>query len=403
MADLILDVEARGTERAAAGMDKVASSTAKAGATWDSLKRKLGSGEVLRNAAASAALLASGAGNTTDKIAALGGALASIPGPVGMVASAVAVGATVLGVFSKQAEEAEKKAAELAKTLADLGKQRVEAQGALAERISGSVLRGGKDLRSFAMTPGAGQYKRAFDRLMPGNAPGAMSAAAQLAASGAPEAEKLRALDILATVKAAGGAGSTIDTDAVAKALVAAQEATAGFGGSEQEQRQALLAKELALGDAEARSGGMSGLGFGFEGRRVATDFQNREGALDVLGGAGLGAEAAGRRVSSAESPLGKVITDLLDKAEAPSVAESGRSWGDAMQAGTAAGGEALRAATDKAANSTNMLRISIERLDATIRGASGGGVPAVTELSDADAVFQATTTYGRTVSRERQ
>ena len=399
--DLVLKVKVDGADAAAAGVDKVGASVTRTAGTWDKLKAKLGSGEVLRNAAASAALLGTGAGGATLKIAALGGALAAIPGPVGLIASAVAVGATVLDTFAKSAENAEKEAADLAKTLADLGKQKLEAQGALAERIGGAVGKGGKDLRAFAMTPGAGQYKGAFDALMPGNGPGAAAAAAQLAASNASDEEKTRALDILAAARNAGGPGSETNTESIAKAIAVAMEATPAFGGTEQEQRQALLAKELALAASQERGGGMSGLGFGFEGRRVATDFQVGQGALDVLGGAGSGVEAAGRRVSAAESPLGKVINDLLAKGEAPAVAEGGRLWADAMEAGSRQGGEALRLATEKAADSTNLLRISIDRLDTTIREKAGGasGAPIT---SDADQTFNDATSYGRAFAQAR-
>jgi hypothetical protein len=234
---------------------------------------------------------------------------------------------------------------------------------------------------------------------MPGNGPGAAAMAAQLAASGGSDEEKQRALDSMKLTREAGGAGSEMSPENLAKALASAQYHTQAFGGTEQEQRQALLAKELALAAAQER-GGMSGLGFGFEGRRVAAEYQGREGALDILGGAGSGAEAAGRRVSAAESPLGKVINDLLAKGEAPAVAEGGRLWSDAMAAGTEQGGEALRIATNLATNSTNLLRISIDRLDTTLREKSGAAGAPVEQ--SADQTFGDATSYGRKFAEER-
>lgn len=349
MADLTLDVETRGAEQAAAGMDKVASSTAKAGATWDRLKQKLGSGEVLRNAAASAALLASGAGNTTDKIAALGGALASIPGPVGLVASAVAVGATALGVFSKQAEVAEKRAAELAATLANLGKERGAAQGALAGRLSGAAARLGGGVSRFASAGGSAEGLSAAVGLAGGDASGGLAIGTQLAGGGLTDAQRQVAESTLADVKSAGFALSKEVVARVIEGIKYEAEAFTGTGsaGDVRETQSNRLGRFL---DA------------------VGADSSNRGALAD-----------AGRQ--SFESGAGVARTVLRGLAEAPLVASALSDVRDVTGAGGAGtvSGEALRATTDKNTSATAELTAAIVDLTGKIDAARAeqGGTPA--------------------------
>lgn len=322
MADLVLDVEARGTAQAAAGMDKVATSTAKAGATWDQLKRKLGSGEILRNAAASAALLATGVGNTTQKVAALGGALASIPGPVGMVAAAVAVGATALDVFGKSAEQAEKQAAELAATLADLGKQRSAAQEALAGRITASALRLGPAASRFSTAGGTAEGLSAAQRLNPGDASGALEMGTQLAAGGLSSEQRQLAESTLADVRAAGFA---LSKEVVARVI------------------------EDIKYNAEAFTG-------------PASSFQTREqqpNRIDRFLGA-VGADST-NRAQLAEAANAAFLTQggvanqaTLARAEEPAIAEALGQIRDAFGAGGTVATEALRVSTDKQAGATS-------------------------------------------------
>jgi hypothetical protein len=105
-----LDRVASAGQRTAQSMDRAEVSVKKTASAMDSLKQKLGSGEVLRNAAASAVLLSQSASGSADKVAALAGALAMVPGPIGAVSAAVAVGATVWSTYGKSAEEAANKA-----------------------------------------------------------------------------------------------------------------------------------------------------------------------------------------------------------------------------------------------------------------------------------------------------
>ena len=300
MADLTLDVETRGAEQAAAGMDKVASSTAKAGATWDRLKQKLGSGEVLRNAAASAALLASGAGNTTDKIAALGGALASIPGPVGLVASAVAVGATALGVFSKQAEVAEKRAAELAATLANLGKERGAARVSLGDKLGAAGVSLGAEARRFGLAGGRRSERDALQALNPADAGAGLRQATLLAQSSLTDEQRKKAIGV-------------------------AQE-TVKFGLSVTDETIQRLIKALEY-EAESRTG-------------IALQTRNpRTGALgpgeDIAGDAELIAESqAGRltqadvfsRAQEATTPGARAVADNVRRITASAVADAVRT-----------------------------------------------------------------------------
>lgn len=367
MADLILDVEARGTERAAAGMDKVANSTAKAGATWDALKRKLGSGEVLRNAAASAALLASGAGNTTDKIAALGGALASIPGPVGLVASAVAVGATALGVFSKQAEAAEKRAAELAATLANLGKERGAAQEALAGRITGAALKLGPAAARFGAAGGSAAGLSAAQGLAGGDAAGALALGTQLAEGGLSTAQRQVAESTLADVKAAGFALSKEVVARVIEGIKYEAEAFAGTGdaGDVREKQSNRLGRFL---DA------------------VGADSANRS-AMAAAGNAAFLTQG------------GQNNQATIARAVAPAIAEAEAQVRDVYGAGGAVATDALRAVTDKNAGATAELTTAIQELTGKIDAArreQGGNPAAQAESAWIDAAFS----YGRERSK---
>lgn len=359
MADLTLDVEARGTEQAAAGMDKVASSTAKAGATWDRLKQKLGSGEVLRNAAASAALLASGAGNTTDKIAALGGALASIPGPVGLVASAVAVGATALGVFGKQAEAAERRAAELAATLANLGKERGAAQGALAARITGAALALGPAASRFGAAGGTAAGLSAAQGLVPGNAAGALAIGTQLAEGGLSDAQRQVAEATLADVKAAGYELSKEVVARVIEGIKYEAEAFAGTGsaGDVREKQANRLGRFL---DA------------------VGADSSNRS-ALSNAGNAAFLSQA------------GQNNQAAIARAVAPAIADAEAQVRDVYGAGGAVATDALRVTTDKNASATAELTAAIVELTGKINAAGGGTAPAAqTDSAWVDAIFKA-------------
>jgi len=346
MADLVLTVEAQGTAQAAAGLDKVAGSVNRTASGWDALRRKMGSGEVLRNAAASAALLGTGAGNVTQKVAALGGALASIPGPVGLIASGVAVAATVLDVFAKNAEAAEKAAAELVATLANLGKQKVEAQQALAGRITGAALKVGADARRFNAAGGTAAGLETAQGLMPGDANGALKLGTQIASAGLTGEQQKLAEGTLADIKSAG---YELSKEVVAQVIAGIKYEAEAFAGA------------------------------------GTTDSSLREQKSNRLGRFldAVGADSATRSALSSQgnnaflTQAGQNNEALLRMAEAPAVAEAAALTRDAFGAGGGVATAALKVATEKATSATGDLTAAIIDLTGKIDAASGGGAGA--------------------------
>lgn len=346
MADLVLTVEAQGTAQAAAGLDRVGASVNRTASGWDALRKKMGSGEVLRNAAASAALLGTGAGNVTQKVAALGGALASIPGPVGLIASGVAVAATVLDVFAKNTEAAEKAAEELVATLANLGKQKVEAQQALAGRITGSALKLGTDARRFNASGGTAAGLETAQGLLPGDAQGALKLGAQIASGGLTGEQQKLAEGTLADIKSAGFELSKEVVARVIEGIKYEAEAFSGAGSTDaalREQKSNRLGRFLdAVGADSSTRSQLSGMG-------------NNA----FLTQAGVNNET------------------LLRMAEAPAVAEAAAATRDAFGAGGSVATAALKVATEKATSATSDLTAAIVDLTGKINAASGGGAGA--------------------------
>lgn len=367
MADLILDVEARGAQQAASQLDRVGASVSRTGSAWDSLKRKMGSGEVLRNAAASAALLASGSGNATQKVAALGGALASIPGPIGAISAAVAVGATVLDVFGRSAAEAERKAAELAATLANLGKQKGDAQAALANRITAAALRIGPEAARFQAAGGTAEGLSAAQALNP-DAAGALTLGTQLASAGLTDEQRKLAESTLRDVKAAGFELSKEVVARVIEGIKYEAEAFAGEGRRDpglREQQSNRLGRFLEA---------------------VGADTSTRSMLSDV-----------GNRAFLTQAGQNNLST--RERGEAPAVAAAAAAVADAFGAGGTVATEALRIATEKETGATRELTAAIVELTGKIEAAQGeaGGAPAAqADSAWIDAAFA----YGRERSK---
>jgi len=355
MADINLSVATTGAPQAAAALDNVAKSVNNTSKSWDSLKQKLGSGEVLRNAAGTAALLATNAGSTTDKVAALGGALASIPGPIGAVAAGVAVAATVLGVYRKSAEEAAKATAELAKQLADLGKQKLAAQSALANAVGGAALRVGQDARAFNSSGASQRNLDAFQRLTPGDPNAALRAATQLARSGLSEGGQA---DVVKMAERAHNIGEAIGDAFIDTAVATVKENTANFApvsGDVLAQTAAARLRTLVSG------GGVTG-GAGITPKETTrTDTGD---LLDTLGG------GRGRRldeINRAESQAGRANESLLRAAEAPTLASSQAAVRDAFGAGAGNASAALAAQTQINTNATKVLSDAVTELSKQI------------------------------------
>lgn len=339
MADLVLTVEAQGTAQAAAGIDRVGQSVSRTGNSWDMLKRKIGSGEVLRNAAASAALLGMGTGDATQKVAALGGALASIPGPIGLLASGVAVAATVLDVFGKSAAAAEKAAQELAATLANLGKQKVEAQSALAGRITSAAVRVGPDIRRFRAAGGTEAGLSTAQELMPGDATGALRLGTQLAASGLSAAGRKTAEGTLSDLKQAG---YELSKEMVSRVVQSMKEEEVNFAGATKETRLPTRMDRFL--------------------EATGADLLTQK-TLTNQGNAAFLTQS------------GDINEALLRMAEAPAVAEAAAMTRDAFGAGgNGVAAEALKIATERNAGATGVLTAAIVDLTKKIEAAQAAG-----------------------------
>lgn len=355
MADINLSVATVGAPQAAAALDNVAKSVNNTSKSWDSLKQKLGSGEVLRNAAGTAALLATNAGSTTEKVAALGGALASIPGPIGAVAAGVAVAATVLGVYRKSAEEAAKATAELAKKLADLGKQKLAAESALAGAVGGAALRVGQDARAFNSSGASQRNLDAFQVLTPGDPNAALRNATQVARSGLSDAGQA---DVVKIAERAHNIGETIGQAFIETAIATVKENTANFApvsGDVLAQTAAARLRTIVAG------GGVTGGASRVGSETTRTDTGD---LLDTLGG---GHEQRLDEVNRAESQAGRSNERLLRLAEAPAVASSQAAIRDAFSAGVPNAAAALASQTQINTGATKVLSDAVTELSKQI------------------------------------
>jgi len=390
MADLVLTVEAQGTAQAAAGIDRVGHSVTRTGQSWEMLKRKMGSGEVMRNAAATSVLLSVGSDRAAQKVAALASAFSAIPGAVGATASAIAVAATVYDLIEQRAEAAKAAIAALAAEIAHMGQMKINTQLQLADRIGGAADKLGPAGRAMAMTDGAIDHYDSFAR-MTGDPKTAAIMSTQMAEAKLSDIETKRTMDGL---KLAVAAGAELNTAALNTVMMAAKEQTIAFGGADVGAN--LSAKAASIDAADAR--GMSGLGFGFARRNVAAQARSRDIAMEVSGES----ESASRRIDNAQRPLHKLISDAFDKAGAPAGAEAASAWGDVMAASSREGGEALRVATDKASGSTMILTKAIVDLTSAIKNKEGKNTVIGTEPASADKAFTEATSFGREFARMR-
>lgn len=376
MADLELTVAARGTEQAAAGLDNVGRAGTRAASSMqqadrailgtstamDRLASKLRSGEVLRNAAASAVLLGSSASGAVDKIAALGGALAAIPGPIGIIAGAVALGASAWSAWGKSAEEAARKAKEAADAIAGATAARDKALAAVAARATGTALGLGDDARRYATTPGASGLDR--ERLLALNPsdPGfALRGAAALAESGLDASGRERVLDALSQARRVG---AKITDDSVGRAVESVRQATANSAPLS-------FAEEMTAASARGRYRGAGG----FMGMLGVAERRETDTQADVVSDiTGRDPRATRSALRAAESVFARITEASLTKAESPTVAQSQRDIADAMSGavGTTIAWEALTAAGRDTSNSLIGLTDAAKKADEALRGIQG-------------------------------
>lgn len=373
MADLTISVAATGAEQAAGSLDRVGSAanragtgfdalsrqTERSGSTWDRVSKKFGSGEVLRNAAASTVLLANGSASATDKVAALGGALASIPGPVGAIAAVVALGASAWSAWTKSAEEAAKQAAETAAAIEAATGVRDKAMAAVAARASSTALALGADVRLAGATGADPEERKRLQRLNPNDPGFALRGAAALAESGLTGEGRGKVLEVLDASRAIG---EKITGDHVTRAIsTVAQDQANRAPISEDDAARAARARASYA----ANGGGIFGSGF----RRGTGDL----GSLSDLVADTTQMDPDKTRARRAGAMgIGARITEVsLSRAEAPAVAESGRAIDDAARGAVSSAVtiEALGKASKDTSASLEGLTSAARAADEALRG----------------------------------
>jgi hypothetical protein len=253
VADIELSVGATGAAQAAGDIDRVTASANRAGpaldrtaksvdrttSSYDAFSKKL-SGEVLRNAVGTFALLGVNATSAADKVSQVAGAFAQLPGPIGGVAAAVTVAATAWSYFEKSAEAARQKTeAEvegIRQALAKVG----QAQAAVVNR-AGGVAGLAPEARAFVTGGGDENARKALQNLMPGNAAGSLTGALEL--NKLPDAAARSG--VLETLQGARDIGTEITPDTIAKAVAARlAEIDTGAGGR-------LAGRSAIMGDVQ--------------------------------------------------------------------------------------------------------------------------------------------------------
>lgn len=367
---------------ASGAMVKVSGSTDKMARSYDALRQKLGSGEVIRNASASFALMATSSAGTTEKIAGLAGALASVPGPIGLVAAGVAAAATIFSVYSKSAEEAARKTEELKKELLSLGTARASAQKSLADAVGGAAVKLGPGLRR-ALGRGASQTDlNTGSELAPGDASGALGIAGALGGSKLDAAGKAKVIDRLKALRAMG---EDVSAATVVQAIKNREDEVAGSQTTPWDTTRAKVAQE----NAAARGGGIFGTGPRLR-RETGSEFTT--GVLDLAGRDSANNRDLLDRFNASRSQGGMVNTEALTSAEAPAVADTNRQFRDAFRGAGTIESEALRAATANNTTSTDNLTKAIVDLDAKIKAATEAQRSTGSNDASIDAVFK----YGR-------
>ena len=376
---------ATNADKAAGGMLKTSAQADKMSKSFESLKQKMGSGEVIRNTAASFALMAVQGNGAMEKVAGLSGALASIPGPIGMVAAGVAAAATIFNVYSKSAEQAAKETEALKKEIVALGQAKGAAQKTLADAIGGAAKAHGMGLRK-AASMGASQEDIGTGLSLTGG-----DAAASLGIAGALGASKLDAegkADVVSRLKALRDMGIEVSAKTVTEAIRQKEDQLAASVPQSAAEAEAATAGRRA---ASLRGGGIFGPGYGMPSRETGSTFT--QSVLDLAGRDSSNNGDLLDRFNASRSQGGRHNSRLLDAAEAPAIADTNRQFKDAFRATGTVEAEALRVSTIANTTSTDNLTKAITDLDATIaaktaeaNGAGGG------EDASVDALFK----YGR-------
>lgn len=179
-----LDKVSQAGTRTATAMDRAEVSTRKTASSFDMLRQKLGSGEVLRNAAASAVLLSSSASGSAEKVAALAGALATIPGPVGAISAVVAVGATIWGTYGRTSAEAAAKAKQASADALAAFQRATDGQIAAQAKLAAAARSAGPGARLLGVSGASRGQAQDLAAIAGGDSSAGVAGAAALAESG---------------------------------------------------------------------------------------------------------------------------------------------------------------------------------------------------------------------------
>jgi hypothetical protein len=369
-------------EKSAGSMVKTSAGVDRMGKSFESLKAKLGSGEVIRNGAASMALMATAGTGAAEKVAGLAGALASVPGPIGLVAAGVAAAVTIFNVYSKSAEEAAKRTAELKKEIAALGKERTSAQMALAGQIAGAAKTHGTGLRK-AMSQGASEADIQTGLSLTGG-----DAATSLGVAGALGASKLDQAgkdEVVARLKAFRDMGNEVTAKVVTDAIKQREYELQAATGSAEDASRAMDARS----EYARRGGGALG-SFVMNPQDRGSNFTNA--VLDMGGRDSSNNAELLNRYNASQSQGGQHNARLLAAAEAPTIADAGRQFKDAFRGAGAIESEALKVATLAASQSTDKLTEAITELTTKITERTNEAGGTETNASSVDDLFK----YGR-------
>lgn len=345
----------------------------RAAAGWGTLATRMRSGEFVRNAATSFALLSQNGGDATDKILALSASLTSVPGKVGAVATAATIGVALWQQYAQAAKRA-------AEEVAALGAATLKAEGEfgagldkIADRIASSAREVGAELRSFATAGGSPAERRRLQGLMPGDARGALAGASQLAESGLSDGAREQVLSVLERARTIG---TEITGDIVARAIEAAKGLDAGD--------PAAVARARDARDAAAERGG--GI-FGARSIPIPEAPSERAQVAALVAGPDASTEALDRvfrRLDRAGDSLARGIEASLALAERGSVRAAGDRIREAGEGGTRGfGPEALMRSTEEQRGSMDALTREVIELRKVMEGAQRAQITKRNETRD--------------------
>jgi len=359
--------------KGAASMDRAAVAVQRAGVAakaggdaWDALAHKMRAGEFLRNATASFALMSTAGATATDKIAALGASLSSLPGPVGAAAAGMTIAATAFGIFSKAADTAVESANAAAAALKQVQAARSDALVALGGRISGAAGSIGQDMRAAFSSGFDEDQRRRLASLTPGNPSASYANAVALSRSGLDQDGQAQVEKTLADARAAG---YDITDTVVANAIASVQARAAAMAPLDSMEAARI---RLARRQYAERGGGI----FGPNAPSIRPGMEMDTSATRVaeaVAGPNAGADAfmeAQRRALGSRSGAARAIDAILRDAEAVSVQAGQNTIDMATGAGRTIGAEAIRESLSKNVDGMASLEASIRRLDQSIRDA---------------------------------